>query len=108
MRPLVVSWIAVFLAGLALTVCAVHAGSSLFVARRVTTTASRTMANSVGLQSVIDAPLALPDGGPQALEGYTKIAHDRGITRLALGIIGNVEMNGHGDVAEVRTLQGGG
>jgi len=108
MRPLIVSWIAVILAGVALTVCAVHAGTSLYIARKVTTTASQTMANSVGLQSVIDALLALPDGGPQALEGYTKIAHDRGNTRLALGIIGNVEMNGHGDVAEVRSLQAGG
>lgn len=62
----------------------------------------------VGVQSRTSALVAMPDGGPQALEGYTTIAHDRGLVKLALGTIGNVEMNARGDVAMVRSLQAGG
>ena len=51
---------------------------------------------------------ALPDGGPQALEGYTYVAHPSGVTRLALGTIGNVEIAGAGATQEVRSLQAGG
>jgi hypothetical protein len=64
--------------------------------------------SSVAMQSVIEQLTPTPDGGPQALEGYTKIAHDRGLVRLALGTIGNVEMNGAGDVEEIRSMQAGG
>ena len=63
---------------------------------------------TVGVQSRISSPVAVPTGGPQALEGYTTIAHDRGNTRLAFGTIGNVEMNGRGTVTEIRSMQAGG
>lgn len=46
-------------------------------------------------------------GGPQALEGYTTVAHPRGTVALAIGTIGNVELAGAGDVASARALQGG-
>jgi hypothetical protein len=64
--------------------------------------------STVGRQSLIQQLAAAPDGGPQALEGYTLIAHDRGLVRLAIGTIGNVEMNGAGDVDEIRSMQSGG
>jgi hypothetical protein len=51
---------------------------------------------------------AMPDGGPQALEGYTYMAHDAGTTRLAIGVIGNVELAGAGNAAEVRVVQSSG
>lgn len=50
----------------------------------------------------------LPDGGPQALEGYTYVAHPSGVTRLAIGTIGNVEIAGAGTTREVRSMQAGG
>ena len=52
--------------------------------------------------------VAMPDGGPQALEGYTYMAHPSGTTRLAFGVISNVELAGAGDVTEVRSMQSGG
>jgi hypothetical protein len=63
---------------------------------------------TVGVQSVIDQPVENPAGGPQALEGYTRLSHSRGTVRLALGTIGNVELNAHGDTTLVRSLQAGG
>jgi hypothetical protein len=51
---------------------------------------------------------ALPQGGPQGLEGYVYLSHPTGTTRLAIGTIGNVEVAGTGDVQEVRSLQAGG
>lgn len=72
-------------------------------------TFSNAVAHStVGRQVLITQLAAAPDGGPQALEGYTRVAHDRGIVRLAIGAIGNVEQNGAGDVDEVRSMQSGG
>lgn len=62
----------------------------------------------VGVQSRITAPIAVKDGGPQALEGYCAVSHDRGTTRLALGTIGNVEMNARGQTIEIRSMQAGG
>jgi hypothetical protein len=47
------------------------------------------------------------EGGPQALEGYT-IVDTRSKVRLAMGVIGNVEQAGSGEVVEVRSLQSGG
>jgi hypothetical protein len=47
------------------------------------------------------------EGGPQALEGYT-IVDTRSKVRLAMGVIGNVEQAGSGEVVEVRPLQSGG
>jgi len=54
------------------------------------------------------ATTAMPNGGPQALEGYAYLSHPDGVTRLALGIIGNVEVAGSGGVTEVRSMQSGG
>jgi hypothetical protein len=48
------------------------------------------------------------EGGPQALEGYTQIAHQSGTVALALGTIGNVEVAGRGRTTEVRSMQAGG
>jgi hypothetical protein len=47
-------------------------------------------------------------GGPQALEGYTQLAHESGTVALALGTIGNVEVAGRGQTNEVRSMQAGG
>ena len=47
-------------------------------------------------------------GGPQALEGYTQVAHQSGTVGLALGTIGNVEVAGSGNTTEVRSMQAGG
>lgn len=63
---------------------------------------------AVGLQSRISSPLAVEQGGPQALEGYTILSHDRGNTRLAFGSLGNVEMNARGTTTEIRSMQAGG
>jgi hypothetical protein len=63
---------------------------------------------TVGVQSRISAPVAVEDGGPQALEGYTTLAHNRGNTRLAFGVVGNVEMNARGTTTEIRSMQAGG
>lgn len=82
--------------------------ASLFVQQLYTAVALPSAQNTVGVQSVISSPLALPDGGPQALEGWTTVSHDRGTTRTAIGTIGNVEMNARGDVTEIRSLQAGG
>ena len=49
-----------------------------------------------------------PDGGPQALEGYTVVQHDVGTVALAIGTIGNVELAGAGRTKEARSLQAGG
>jgi len=54
------------------------------------------------------SPVAMPDGGPQALEGYTYLSHPTGTTRLAFGVISNVELAGAGGVTEVRSMQSGG
>ncbi len=62
----------------------------------------------VGVQSLVEAPLAMPDGGPQGLEGYVRLSHDRGTTALAIGTIGNVELNARGSVTAIRSLQSGG
>lgn len=40
---------------------------------------------------------AMRHGGPQALEGYTYMAHRTGTTRLAIGLVGNVELAGAGN-----------
>lgn len=48
-----------------------------------------------------------PGAGPQAVEGYTLVAHDVGTVGLALGTIGNVEVQGRGRTEQVRALQGG-
>ena len=49
------------------------------------------------------------EGGPQALEGYTKVAHQNGSIGLVMGTIGNVELSGaSGTVTkDARALQGG-
>lgn len=49
------------------------------------------------------------EGGPQALEGYTHVAHQTGRVQLAIGTIGNVELGGaSGTVTDsARALQGG-
>jgi hypothetical protein len=47
------------------------------------------------------------EGGPQALEGYT-IVETRGKVRLAMGVIGNIEQAGSGEIVEARPLQSGG
>jgi len=64
--------------------------------------------STVGRQVFLEQLGAAPAGGPQALEGYVKIAHDRGVVALAIGAIGNVEQNGAGDVTEIRSTQSGG
>jgi hypothetical protein len=47
------------------------------------------------------------EGGPQALEGYTRVS-TRASVRLAHGTIGNIEQAGSGDLIEARSLQAGG
>lgn len=69
--------------------------------------AAATASSTVGVQSRMTQRVASP-GGPQALEGYTLVAHDRGSVALAIGTIGNVEMNGAGNVGFIRGLQSGG
>jgi hypothetical protein len=51
---------------------------------------------------------AMPNGGPQALEGYTYMAHKTGTTRLAMGLVGNVELASAGNATEVRVVQSSG
>lgn len=49
----------------------------------------------------------IPDGGPQALEGYVYMDHPAGERiRLALSLIGNAEHAGAGEVDEVRSPGG--
>jgi hypothetical protein len=47
----------------------------------------------------------MPDGGPQALGGYTYINHPHGFTRLAIGTIGNMKVANSGTVIEARPVQ---
>src|SRR4051812_13632594 len=47
---------------------------------------------------------ALPNGGPQALEGFTYDDHATGVTRLTMGVIGNVELAGAGRTVDVRPV----
>lgn len=88
----------------ALLLAAFFAGLYVNTAYRAIGTSQTT----VGLQSVIDQPVENRAGGPQALEGYTRISHTRGSVKLAIGTIGNVEMNARGDVETMRSLQAGG
>ncbi|MBZ5560166.1 MAG: hypothetical protein LAO77_23155 [Acidobacteriia bacterium] len=79
----------------------------LFIANPVVCFASAGANATVCAQVKITQLVASP-GGPQALEGYTLVAHDHGTVALALGTIGNVEIGGAGDVTEVAPLQSGG
>lgn len=81
---------------------------ALYITTLVASVALPTTNSTVTLQARVDAPTALPAGGPQALEGYAVVSHDRGTTRLALGTIGNVQMDARGDTTEIRSLQAGG
>lgn len=49
-----------------------------------------------------------PDGGPQALEGYTVLQHDVGTVAMAHGTLGNIEFAGAGRTKQARSLQAGG
>jgi hypothetical protein len=63
---------------------------------------------TVGLMSRVQAPLAMEQGSVQGIEGYVKLEHDRGNTKLAIGSIGNVENNARGTTTMVRSVQAGG
>ena len=81
---------------------------ALFVQYLYNTVAAPSDRWTVGVQSIVEQHTANDTGGPQALEGWTKVQHDRGVVRLALGAIGNVEVTGQGEVDMARSLQGGG
>lgn len=101
---------AVFVAFVLLPFTAIGIGQTmapLSVRTLLTSFADAGSASTVGVQSHITQQTD-SIGGPQALEGYTLVAHDRGTVALALGTIGNVEQNGAGDVNRIASLQGGG
>jgi hypothetical protein len=49
---------------------------------------------------------AMPNGGPQGLEGYVYDDHQAGTTRLTFGLVSNVELAGAGHTQEVRSSGG--
>lgn len=63
----------------------------------------------LGTASVVRQDTPMPNGGPQALEGYTIVAHKTGSVALVLGTIGNIELAGaSGTVTEKAVALSGG
>lgn len=63
----------------------------------------------LGTSSVVRQDNANDIGGPQALEGYTIVAHKEGKVQLVLGTIGNIELGGaSGTVVDVAAALNGG
>jgi hypothetical protein len=62
----------------------------------------------LGAVSLVQQKTPNEQGGPQGLEGYVEISHDRGDVRLAIGTIGNIEHQGRGRVLQAVPLASGG
>lgn len=57
----------------------------------------------------IEQTTSAPDGGPQALEGYTKVNHTSGKVQLPMSVIANQELSGGSGtvVQDARVFQAG-